>query len=462
MSDLIVKLEALLGENGVFHGERLKERQFSGAGPLASTSVEPFALVRPTSTEEVSAILKICHAAGQPVVPHGGLTGLVDGTSSNNKEIAITLERMNKIEEIDVESRTMTVQAGVPLQLVQEAAEKADLLFPLDLGARGTATIGGNVSTNAGGNRVIRYGMMRDQVLGMEVVLADGTIISSMNKIIKNNTGYDIKHLFMGAEGTLGIVTRLVLRVRPRPRSQDMAFIGVNEFSQVTSFLNSIDSALGGTLSAFEVLWQDYYNLVTSPPAKNSPPLSHDYNYYILLEAMGGDPTMDANRFVEVLSTLLDDGVIADAVIAQSQSDRDSMWAIRDDVGQVVQNSPIFTFDISVSLNKMESYVEEMQDDLDKQWADNSCMIFGHLGDGNLHIIVGVGDDSAETKKAVEETVYRGLTTRGGSVSAEHGIGLQKKDYLSWSRSEDEIALMLRIKKALDPKDILNPGKIFA
>ena len=462
MSDLIVKLEALLGKNGVFHGERLKERQFSGAGSLASTRVEPFALVRPTTTEEVSAILKICHAAGQPVVPHGGLTGLVDGTSSNNKEIAITLERMNKIEEIDVESRTMTVQAGVPLQLVQEAAEKADLLFPLDLGARGTATIGGNVSTNAGGNRVIRYGMMRDQVLGMEVVLADGTIISSMNKIIKNNTGYDIKHLFMGAEGTLGIVTRLVLRVRPRPRSQDMAFIGVNEFSQVTSFLNTIDSALGGTLSAFEVLWQDYYKLVTSPPAKSSPPLSHDYNYYILLEAMGGDPAMDADRFVEVLSTLLDDGVIADAVIAQSQSDRDSMWAIRDDVGQVVQNWPIFTFDISVSLNKMESYVEEMQDDLDKQWADNSCMIFGHLGDGNLHIIVGVGDDSAETKKAVEETVYRGLTTRGGSVSAEHGIGLQKKDYLSWSRSENEIALMLRIKKALDPKDILNPGKIFA
>ena len=461
MSELIAKLTALLGEKGVFHGERLKERHFPGAGPFTSTSVEPFALIRPTSTEEVSAILKICHAEGQPVVPHGGLTGLVDGTTSNNKEVAITLERMNKIEEIDVESRTMTVQAGVPLQLVQEAAEKADLLFPLDLGARGTATIGGNVSTNAGGNRVIRYGMMRDQVLGMEVVLADGTIISSMNKIIKNNTGYDIKQLFMGAEGTLGIVTRVVLRVRPIPRSQDMAFIAVNEFSQVTSFLNYIDSALGGALSAFEVLWKDYYKLVTSPPAEATPPLSHEYNYYILLEAMGGDPTVDADRFVEVLSKSLEDGVIADAVIAQSQSDRDSMWAIRDDVGQVAQNWPIFTFDISVSLNKMESYVEEMQNDLDERWENNSCMIFGHLGDGNLHVIVGVGDDSIETKKAVEETVYRGLTTRGGSVSAEHGIGLQKKQYLSWSRSEDEIALMLSIKKALDPKDILNPGKIF-
>ena len=307
MTDLIDQLVALLGENGVFHGERLKERHFPSTPPFAVTGVEPLALVRPASTEDVSAILKICHAEGRAVVPHGGLTGLVDGTTSNNTEVAITLERMNKIEEIDAESRTMIVQAGVPLQEVQEQAESLGLFFPLDLGARGTATIGGNVSTNAGGNRVIRYGMMRDQVLGMEVVLADGTIISSMNKIIKNNTGYDLKQLFVGAEGTLGIVTRLVLRLRPMPVSQDMAFIGVNNFSQVTAFLNYVDSALGGTLSAFEVLWKDYYRLVTSPPAEASPPIGHGYNYYILLEAMGGDPKADANKFVEVLSKSLED-----------------------------------------------------------------------------------------------------------------------------------------------------------
>jgi FAD/FMN-containing dehydrogenase len=461
MSELIDKLVAILGENGVYHGERLKERHFPGGGVFESSTLEPSALVRPSTTEEVSAVLKLCYEAGQAVVPHGGLTGLVEGTTSTQNEIAITLERMNKIEEVDAESRTMTVQAGVPLQVVQEAADKADMLFPLDLGARGTATIGGNVSTNAGGNRVIRYGMMRDQVLGMEVVLPDGTIISSMNKIIKNNTGYDLKQFFIGAEGTLGIVTKLILRVRPKPQSQDMAFIGVNEFTQVTAFLNYIDRALGGTLSAFEVLWSDYYKLVTTPPAEGSPPLPHDYNYYILLEAMGGDSTNDANRFVEVLSQSLEDGVIADAVVAQSQAERNAMWEIRDDVGQVAQNWPIFTFDVSVSLNQMESYVLEMQSELDKQWADNTCMVFGHLGDGNLHVIVGVGDDSAETKKAVVETVYKGLTTRGGSVSAEHGIGLQKKDYLSWSRSDDEIALMKVIKQALDPKGIMNPGKIF-
>lgn len=454
MSDLIEQLGALTDDNGLIYGERLKERRFPGQ--------EPLALVRPKSTDEVAAILKLCNEHRQPVVPMGGMTGLVEGTQSNNREIVISLERLNQIEEIDIQSRTMTVQSGVPLQVAQEAAEKEDMMFPLDLGARGSATVGGNLSTNAGGNRVIRYGMMRDQVLGVEAVLADGTIISSLNKIIKNNTGYDIKQLFIGAEGTLGIVTKMVLRLRPMPASQDMAFVAVNEFSEVTRFLNHIDTALGGSLSAFEVMWKDYYQLVTTPPAEGQPPVPHGYNYYILVEALGGEPAADGERFVNALGQCLEDGIIADAVIAQSQAERDAMWAIRDDVGQVGQNAPVFTFDVSVSLDQMESYVDELRAELNAKWSDNTCMIFGHLGDGNLHVIVGVGDRSADTKKAVEESVYRGLVPRGGSVSAEHGIGLQKRDYLSWSRSPDEIAIMQAIKQSLDPNHILNPGKIFA
>lgn len=454
MSDLIEALTLVLDSGGLIHGEQLKERRFPGA--------EPLALVRPKTTDEVSEILRICNEHGQSVVPMGGMTGLVEGTKSNNKEIVISLERMNQIEEIDTQSRTMTLQAGVPLQTAQEAAEEKDMLFPLDLGARGTATVGGNLSTNAGGNRVIRYGMMRDQVLGVEAVLADGTVISSMNKIIKNNTGYDIKQLFIGAEGTLGIVTRLVLRLRPMPASQDMAFVALDKFEDVTNFLNHMDRSLGGTLSAFEVMWNDFYTLLTTAPAEHKAPLAQDYNYYILLEAMGGDPSSDNERFVSVMSQCLEDGMIADAVIAQSQSERDAMWAMRDDVAQLGRNAPIFTFDISVSLNKMESYVEELKANLAERWPEHTCMIFGHLGDGNLHVIVGVGDASADTKHDVEETVYQGLVSRGGSVSAEHGIGLQKRNYLSWSRSEPEIAMMRTIKKALDPNDILNPGKIFA
>ncbi len=460
MSDLITDLVAVLGEKGVLQGEQLADRPIPGSGLIPGENRLPAALVRPASTDEIAAVLRICHAAGQPVVPHGGLTGLVDGASTRPNEIALSLERMNRIEEIDTESRTMTVGAGVLLQVVQEEAERKGMFFPLDLGARGSATIGGNVSTNAGGNRVIRYGMMRDQILGMEAVLADGTIVSSMNKIIKNNTGYDLKHLFIGAEGTLGVVSRLILRLRPHPVSQDMAFVAVNTFGEVTALLNHMDRSLGGTLSAFEVLWQDYYKLVTSPPALSSPPLAQNYNYYILIEAMGGDQARDAERFVEVLSSALEEGLVADAVVAQNQGERNAMWEIRDDVAQVMQNAPIFTFDISVSLNHMESYVEEMQQSLRTQWPDNTCMIFGHLGDGNLHVIVGVGDGSDTAKRSVEEIVYKGLSARGGSISAEHGIGLQKKKYLSWSRSEEEIALMKAIKQAVDPGNILNPGKI--
>ena len=421
----------------------------------------PKALLRPASTEDVIKILQLCNAQGQKLVPQGGLTGLVNGADTNGDEIAISMELMNKIEEGDIASRTMTVQAGVPLQVVQETAEKNGLMFPLDLGARGTATIGGNVSTNAGGNRVIRYGMMREQILGMEVVLADGTVLTSMNKIIKNNTGYDLKQLFIGAEGTLGIVTRLVLRLRPQPISQDMAFIAVNSFKEVVDFLNHADRSFGGTLSAFEVLWQDYYKLVTSPPATGRPPVSQDYKYYILLESLGGDIEADNQCFIATLSEALEKGMIADAAIAQSQADRDAMWAIRDDVMQVGQNYPIFTFDISVSLNLMESYVSELKQTLADKWPDHTCMIFGHLGDGNLHVIVGMGDASPEAKRAVEEVVYQGLVSRGGSVSAEHGIGLQKKPYLSWSRSEPELAVMKMIKQSLDPKGILNSGKVF-
>ncbi|MFT4713743.1 MAG: FAD/FMN-containing dehydrogenase [Candidatus Azotimanducaceae bacterium] len=272
--------------------------------------------------------------------------------------------------------------------------------------------------------------MMRDQILGMEVVLADGTILSSMNKTLKNNTGYDLKRLFIGYEGTLGVVTKLVLRIRSLPVSQKMALLGVNDFSKVTEFLNHIDSARGGTLSAFGLLWQDYYALATKPPAEGRPLLAHDYKYYILLEALGGSITADQERFVLALSEALEQELIVEAVIDQNQDEREAMWAIRDHVGQVGQNSPISTFDISVSLNQMESYLEERQLSLTKQWPEHTCMIFGHLGDGNLHIIVANGVASPKSKKAIFETVYAGLPARGVSVSAELDIGLQKKNTL--------------------------------
>ncbi|MBI3676194.1 MAG: FAD-binding oxidoreductase [Proteobacteria bacterium] len=419
----------------------------------------PIAILRPKSTQEVSACLRLCHEARQAVVPWGGRTGLVGGASSDGA-IALSLERMNRIEDIDVEGATMTVEAGAVLQTVCETAETNGLFFPLDLGARGSATIGGNISTNAGGNRVIRYGMMRDLVLGIEAVLADGTVVSSLNRLIKNNAGYDLKQLFIGSEGTLGVVTRAVLRLRPKPKSQNMAFLAVDDFAHLVRILRNVESGLGGTLSAFEVMWDDFYSLVTTPPAQGRPPVPHGHPFYVLIEALGGGQDDDAARFEGVLSAELESGSIADAVLAKSKTECARFWALRDDVGQVLRNGPVFTFDVSLKIADMDSYAREVRAALLARWPNATLMVFGHLGDGNLHLIAGVGESGRLAHEAVEHIVYEPLRALGGSVSAEHGIGLEKRPYLSYSRGADEIALMRTLKLALDPQNILNPGKV--
>jgi FAD/FMN-containing dehydrogenase len=354
----------------------------------------------------------------------------------------------------------MTVQAGVPLQTVQERAEADGMMFPLDLGARGSATVGGNIATNAGGNRVIRYGMMRENVLGLKAVPADGTVVSSMHPMIKNNSGYDLKQLFVGSEGTLGIVTRAILRLGQAPRSQNVAFVAVPDFDRVTALLAHVDAGFGGQLSAFEVLWRDFYELVTTEPAQNRRPFDADTPYYVLIEALGSDQQADEARFEQVLVDAFEQDVIADAAIAKSQAERDALWAMRDDVGQVGRNAPIQTFDVSLAIGDIEDYVNEVNARLGERWPDYTNMVFGHLGDGNVHVIVGVGDRSAEAQHAVEEIVYGCLAPRGGSISAEHGIGTEKQPWLSVSRSEPEIALMATLKQALDPLGLLNPGKV--
>ena len=266
---ILAELSALLGGKGI------KTDQGGGL---------PEVILRPVSTEEVSGILKICAAAKQSIVPIGGMTGLANGHHATGDELGLSLERMSAIEEIDEHNRTMTVQAGCILQLAAEAAEEKGLLLPLDLGARGSATVGGNVATNAGGNRVIRYGMMREMVLGLEVVLADGTVVSSMNKMLKNNTGYDLKQWFIGAEGTLGVITRVIVRLRPLPRSQNTALVAVDSFSAVSGLLRWMDGHTAGTLSAYEVMWPSYYEFITREETLHTPPLPHGSNYYVLVE----------------------------------------------------------------------------------------------------------------------------------------------------------------------------------
>ena len=455
---LIAALRAALGKDGVLSGNDVTTRAGDGSGTLPCVAQ---AVLRPRTTEQVSEALAACHRAGQPVVPQGGLTGLVGGGVASDLEVAITLERMTAIEEIDPVGRTMTVQAGAALQKIQEAAEAEDLLFPLDLGARGSCTIGGNVATNAGGNRVIRYGMTRDSVLGLEAVLADGTVLSSLNKMVKNNAGYDLKHLFVGSEGTLGIVTRVVLRLERRPRSHNCALLAVPGFTEVTGLLRKLEEDVGGSMSAFEVMWREFYELVTGPQAKTAPPIPHGDPFYVLVESLGTRPEEDAVQFEEALGECMDAGLIGDAVLGKSKAERDEIWALRDDVEQLNHLAPIFTFDVGLRIADMERYVADIKAALTDRWPDSQCVVFGHLGDGNLHVVASVGDGSPEARSAVEEIVYGHLEPIGGSVSAEHGIGFEKRAHLGRSRSAEEIELMKALKRTLDPKGILNPGRVF-
>ncbi|HEV7717239.1 MAG TPA: FAD-binding oxidoreductase [Steroidobacteraceae bacterium] len=456
-AELLTDLRAVVGEQALLTGDRLQDRSYDeSVGEVRAT-----VLVRPRNTAEVSNVLRLCHARGQAVVPHGGLTGLVYGASATESELILSLEAMNRIESVDVAGRTLRVEAGVTLQRAQEEAEKVDLMFPLDLGGRGTATIGGNISTNAGGVRVVRYGMMRNLVLGLEAVLADGTVLCSLNRVLKNNTGYDLKQLFIGSEGTLGIVTRADLRLVSRPRSFNTAFVACRDFPTVIKLLGHVDSHLAGQLGAFEVLWPEYYEVTTTPPAMQSPPLPYGHAAYVLIESLGAEPEGDEARLEQALADALELGLIEDAVIAKSESERRSMWSIREDVWQTRRYGEAIDFDVSLSIADMPEYLVETRRALAARFPQARTYVFGHVADGNLHLAISAPSEVEEIRDAVKRCVYEPLRAIGGSISAEHGIGLERKHYLEISRSPAEIAAMRAIKGALDPKRILNPGKVF-
>ena len=455
---ILKDIEAIVGTKGILTGNDVANRK---AGIWIDEGIKAKAIVRPKNTEELSKVLKICNEKKQPVVPHGGLTGLAEGAITLEGQIAISTERLNEIETIDTVGRTITLGAGVQLEKAQNKAEENNLMLAVDLGARGSCTIGGNISTNAGGNMVVKYGMTRDSVLGLEAVLADGRIVTSLNEMLKNNSGYDLKQLFIGTEGTLGFVTRAVLRLREKPKSTNTALLAVNSFTQVIQFLKHIDRGLGGNLSAFGVMWEDFYKQVTTEPALNSPPLSQGFPYYVLVESTGSNQKKDSEHFEELLEEALNLEIIEDAVVSKSDSDRSNLWAIRDDVEQHYQDGPVKMFDVSMPILSMEKYITDVHEKFSENWETYKCVVFGHLADGNLHVVSGVGSDDDESIRKMESCIYDPLKSIGGAVSAEHGIGLEKKDYLGISRTEIEIDIMRTLKKSLDPNNILNPGKVF-
>lgn len=452
---LIDALRAIVGEGGVLTGEDV-----SGRDPgYFMSSVEARTLVRPTTTEQVSRVLALCNDHGQPVVVQGGMSGWVRATQTRPCEIILSLERMNVIESVDAANRTAIVQAGVVLEKFQDHVEQYDLIFPLDLGGRGSCQLGGNAATNAGGMRVIRYGMMREQVLGMEVVLADGRIISSMNQMIKNNTGYDLKQLFIGSEGTLGVITRLVLRLREKPVSSNTALVCADSFERIAKLLRYMDGALGGLLSAFELVDNSFYR-VNTEAGRHPPPLPGDKPYYAMIEALGSDQQRDQELFEQVLMEAAERELFDDAILARSEKDRAAIWNIREDLEHIVRDyRPFYAFDVSLPVGAMEAYMGNVTALLKDIWPEGKIAFLGHVGDGNLHIAIGAG--TAEDREKVESCVYEPLRAIGGSVSAEHGIGLEKKPWMAITRNPVERALMQDIKRMLDPKGILNPGKIF-
>ena len=405
--EVLEDLQAFLPKKAFLVDEQVSNRKAGGLHTEEAIQAE--IIVRPESTEEVSKILSVCNQAGQPVIVHGGLTGLVYGTRTSPDQLILSLERMNNIEEIDPIGRTLTCQSGVTLQNIQEKAESENMIFPLDLGARGSCSIGGNISTNAGGNRVIRYGMTRDSVLGIEAVTSDGTILSSMNRMIKNNAGYDLKQLFIGTEGTLGIVTRCVLRLREAPISQNTALVGIEDFPSIIKFLKHIDSGLGGNMSAFEVMWKEFYEMVTNSLDEKSLPLKKNIPYYVLVESMGSDQEKDEEHFESLLQKALEDSVIIDAVLAKSEKERKALWSFRDDVEKQAQYGPTVMFDVSLPINEMEEYVSKVDLNLQKYWKDFHHIVWGHLADGNLHLVVGTGNLESDTVQKIENSVYEPL-----------------------------------------------------
>jgi len=430
------------------------------AGVLTGVDVAALAIARPRSTQEVSAVLALCKDARQPVVTQGGRTGLVRGCEAGPGELVLSTERMNRIEGIDAVGRTVTAQAGVVLQVLQEAVQEEGLCYGVDFGARGSATVGGSIATNAGGNRVIRYGMTRASVLGLEAVLADGTVISSMNAMLKNNTGYDLKQLFIGSEGTLGVVTRAVLRLHEMPTGQCTALVACDDFDSVQRLLQHMGRHLAGDLAAFEVMWQDYFHLATTLPAAGRSPFAREPALCVLVECEGSAGESDAVRLADALEAAMAAGWAVDAAMAQSVEHRDAFWRIRDSVEALHTFSPVFHFDVSLPIVEMEAYVRQLQAEVRRRWAGGRCWVFGHIGDGNLHVSVAPASHEPGIQRIVEELVYEPLARCRGAVSAEHGIGMAKRPWLSVTRTTQEIDLMRRLKQSLDPLGLLNPGRV--
>lgn len=458
MTDFLAALAQALGPDAVQTGDAIPARHhtdWSGTAP-----VRPLALVRPRSTEQVAATLALCTAHRVPVVPQGGLTGLAGAAVPCAQGIALSLDRMHAIESVDARAGTITCQAGATVQSVQEAAAAAGLQLGVDWGARGSAQIGGGIATNAGGNGVLQFGMMREQVLGLEVVLADGSVLPMLRPMLKNNTGYDLKQFFIGAEGTLGVVTRAVLRLRPAPHARATALVALPTFDAALELLARLHARFPGALSAYELMWRDFVTASLSWQQLR-PPFEAAHPFAALIDVGGQDEDGLRMALESALAEAMDAGLASDAAIAQSHAQARALWKIREATAELPAHMhPPINFDVSLPMADIGRFADACRSALAARWPGHHTVFFGHVGDGNLHLTTDAATVNGDAH-GVEALVYEQVAAFHGSVSAEHGIGLHKKPYLPLSRTAAELAAMRAIKHALDPVNLLNPGKVF-
>ncbi len=462
--DLIARLTAIVGDKyAVTEAEELAQyltearNLFHGRSPL---------VLRPSSTAEVSAICKLASEHRIALVPQGGNTGLVGGQTPHSGEVVVSMRRMDRIREVDTASNTMTVEAGVILQTIQRRADEADRFFPLSLGAEGSCTIGGNLSTNAGGTGALAYGVARDMALGLEVVLADGRILNGLSKLKKDNTGYDLRNLFIGAEGTLGIVTAAVVKLFSKPRSVQTAFVGLKSPADALKLLAISQAEAAGSLTSFELLAEICVDMCIKHGTDIRDPLAYRHPWYVLMEISSS--RNDAAAIVEaVLERGVRNGFVGDAVLAASLQQRAAFWKLRETIppAQKREGGSI-KHDISVPVAAVPAFIAEANIAVAKLIPDARPVPFGHLGDGNIHYNVSQPVSGMTTQEflarwqEVNAVVFKIALRMGGSISAEHGIGVLKRDDLPGVKDKTAIEVMRGIKALFDPLGIMNPGKV--
>jgi len=415
----------------------------------------------PRSTEDVAAIMKWCYAHNQEVVVHGGLTNLVGGTQTTKDQLVISLEKMNKIDPVDTQNRTVCVQAGAILETVLDLCEEENLFLPLSFGARGSAQVGGVVSTNAGGLRVFRYGMTRSWVLGIEIVLPNGTVIENLKLLRKDNSGIDLKQLFIGSEGILGIVTRVVFRLIEKPKTRNSAMLTTDSYEDLLKTLRHFDQSLGDRLTGFELLWQSSFNIITAADTPYTAPLKTVGKYVIFVEMLGQHAENDIVDLQDACALVFEQGWLHDAAFFDSYTAQQECWKIREDVALLETKAKYNQhFDISIPIDHIGAMIEYIVAELLQFNGVIGVYPFGHVADGNIHLIVGKDSDDKDLTHKINVLVYEQIQKVNGSISAEHGIGIDKKPYLHLSRDPYEIELMRGLKQLFDHKNILNPNRI--